>query len=250
KEVLLISSTGSTNSLARDLVSRGHPEGTVIIADYQTEGRGRHGRKWIAPQGKNISMSIILTPPLTFRDTPLLTLMAAVACTSAIREKFSLPVSIKWPNDIMLEGKKLGGILTELRAEGERIIHAIMGIGINVNLSADEIPDEIRETATSFLIGAGREVSRTEVAASILNEIGRWYEILMSQGGKPVREEWLRLSSTIGKEVKVTMPSETITGKAVGIDETGMLILRLPHGGIRVINSGDLTMVRQQCSSA
>ncbi|MFA5353152.1 MAG: biotin--[acetyl-CoA-carboxylase] ligase [Thermodesulfovibrionales bacterium] len=243
REILLIPLTKSTNTLARELAHEGCPEGTVVMANDQTEGRGRHGRRWIAPQGKNISMSIVLYPALPFREAGLLTLMSAVACASALRG-LSVPASIKWPNDIMISGKKIGGILTELRAEGERIIHAIMGIGINVNILADEMPEEIRETATSLAIETGTGVNRTDLSVRILREIDSWYERLLREGSAPVREEWLRLSSTIGKTVKVTMPAETITGKATGIDETGMLLLSLSDGSERVINSGDLTMVR------
>ncbi len=244
REILLVPATGSTNTLARDLAQEGRPEGTVVMANDQTEGRGRHGRRWLSPPGRNLCMSIILTPPRPFREAPLLTIMSAVACASALRAALSIPVSIKWPNDIMVSGRKLGGILTELRAEGDRIIHAIMGIGMNVNITAQEMPGEIRETATSLRIETGGDISRTRLAVLILRELDRWYEILLREGAGPVREEWLRLSSTIGKTVRVMMPSETVTGEAIGIDGTGMLLLRLPGGSVRVINSGDLTMVR------
>lgn len=243
-EIIFFETINSTNTCAMELADKGYPEGTVIIADAQTEGKGRLERKWLSPQEKNLYMSIILRPVILPRDAAILTLMSAVACTSAIKRSSSVPASIKWPNDIMVSDRKLGGILTEIKADMDRIFHAVIGIGININLEAGDMPDEIKAIATSIKNETGDVLSRAEVAVEILREMDRWYSILLSNGKKPVIKEWLRLSSTIGKVVRVTIGDKVFTGIAENIDEEGMLMLKLPDNTVKKISAGDVTILR------
>ncbi|MFO0754684.1 MAG: biotin--[acetyl-CoA-carboxylase] ligase [Thermodesulfovibrionales bacterium] len=239
-EVILLDRIDSTNTYAMELAFRGAPEGTVLLADEQTGGRGRRGRAWISPPGKNLYMSVILRPDISPRDATVLTFLAAVAGATAVRALTSLPVAIKWPNDLLVGGKKLGGILTEMKADMDRIFHAVIGIGININMARETLPGEIRSVATSVLAETGKVCRRTPFAVEILKEMEKRYRVLREKGRGPLLEEWLSLAATIGKHVEVTAGEGKISGFAEGIDEEGMLLLRLPDGSLRKIGSGDI----------
>ncbi len=215
-----------------------------MLADSQEKGKGRLGRFWISPPGVNIYMSIITRPAIAPEDATLLTIMTAVGCTIALRRVTGLNVTIKWPNDLMVSGKKIGGILTEMKTYPAKIIFAIVGIGINVNIDIDVFPDDVRKIATSVKNETGITYSRTEIIAEILNEIDRWYGFLKVMGRKILLSEWQKLTSTLGREVKVTAGNETFTGLAESLDDKGMLILRLPSGVLKRISAGDLTILR------
>jgi BirA family biotin operon repressor/biotin-[acetyl-CoA-carboxylase] ligase len=243
REILFYETVGSTNSIALDLSGRTE-EGSVILSDSQERGRGRLGRLWISPPGVNIYMSIVLKPGIKPSDATLITLMAGVACAVAIRKVTGLGVSIKWPNDLMASGKKLGGILTELKTDGKTIAVAVVGIGINVNMDMSELPGDIKKMATSFRNETGKIYHRESVVAEILNEIDRWYSNLKEMDREKILFSWRRLSSTLGREVMVVAGRKTCKGIAESIDDEGMLILRLPSGDIERISSGDLTILR------
>ena len=245
KEVLFYRTVDSTNELASSLSSQKKTEsGTVIIADMQSKGRGRLGRKWISPPGVNIYMSVILKPEMEPRDATLLTILSAVACTVAIRAGSGVPVSIKWPNDLVVSGKKIGGILTEVKTGLNKINTAIIGIGLNVNLEPSEFPDEIKALATSLKAESGKHHARGKIIISILKEIEFWFYILKREGRVPLLEEWRRLSSTLGKEVVVTIGEDTVRGMAEDIDDEGLLILGLPSGLKKKISAGDISILR------
>jgi BirA family biotin operon repressor/biotin-[acetyl-CoA-carboxylase] ligase len=245
KEVLLYDTVDSTNELAASLsATKDLASGTVIIADAQEKGKGRLGRRWLSPPGLNIYMSVILMPEIGPRDVTLLTLLSAVACVTAIIGESGIRASIKWPNDLMVSGKKIGGILTEVKTDPDRINAAIIGIGLNVNIEAAEFPDEIRALATSLKAESGRHFSRSGIIVRILREMEYWFHILKTDGRIPLLREWKRLSSTLGKEVMVATGSETIRGKAEDIDDEGMLIVRLSSGVKKRISAGDVTVLR------
>lgn len=253
KKIIFLETVGSTNTSAMELAGKWCEEGTVVIADAQTGGKGRLGRKWLSPPGKNIYMSIVLRPEISPRDATVLTLMSAVSCATAIKKCSSIPVTIKWPNDLMVSDMKLGGILTEIKADMDRISHAVVGIGININLDLTDMPGEIGSFATSIKIEQkrgsaeaqnGYDFSRTLVAVEILKEMDRWYSILLTTGKKPIADEWMLLSSTIGRAVKVTVGDAVFTGIAGSIDEEGMLMLELPDNSVKKISSGDVTILR------
>ena len=242
-EIRFFHSVASTNVTALDMAGNVE-EGTVVIAESQEHGRGRHGRAWESPPGVNIYMSIILKPRLAPEDAMLMTLMAAVASADALREHTGLDVRIKWPNDLLVHDKKAGGILTEMKTEGGRVVCAVIGIGINVNTDLSGFPEEIQTEATSVKKELGISVRRTEVVAGILNELDRWYRVLCTKRGDRILSEWKRLSATLGKKVLVTIGESTWRGVAESIDKTGMLVLRLSSGERRIIHAGDLTHLR------
>jgi len=243
-DLFFYDSIPSTNMVAMELASKGCPDGTVVISDAQTAGKGRLGRSWISPPGKNLYLSIILRPALSPRDATALTLLAAVACTSAIRSATSLAASIKWPNDLIVGQRKLGGILTEIKADIDHIIYAIVGIGINVNLNAEDMPEEIKAIATSIFVETGGHFSRSDLAGAILLEFDKWYGHLLRKGKKVVADEWLTLSSTIGKRVRAAAVNQTFEGVAEGIDDDGLLILKLNDGTYHKMSAGDVSIVR------
>ncbi len=244
KDIFVYDRVGSTNELAMSLATKDDLwANTVIIADSQEKGKGRLGRVWISQPGRNIYMSLLLRPKLDTRDATMLTLLAAVSCTHAIRRVSNLPVLIKWPNDLILSGKKLGGILTEIRADIDKVNLAVVGIGINVNMVKKDFKDEIRSIATSIKEESGEDCSRDELIIEILRQFERFYNILIKQGKRSLLDEWKTLSLTIGRNVKVVMGDETVTGFAEDIDDNGMLILKLQSGLLRQISAGDITLL-------
>jgi len=253
KEIIFHESIDSTNALAMELAERGLPHGTVVIADRQTKGKGRLGRIWFSPPKGNVYMSVIVRPELEPKDATLLTIMSAVSCARAMKNSTGLDVKIKWPNDLMLSERKIGGILTEMKSDQDRIIFAVIGVGINVNARLDAFPPEVRAIATSVIEELGgkkdtREASRTRIIAGILKELEQWFKIMMTGGRKQLINEWKKLSSTLGKKVKVVSGQDTFSGIAENIDDAGMLILKLSSasggGALKRISAGDVTMLR------
>jgi BirA family biotin operon repressor/biotin-[acetyl-CoA-carboxylase] ligase len=243
-EIIRLGTVDSTNTYAMELAENGAGHGTVVIAENQTNGRGRMGRTWVSPPGGNIYMSVILRPLMRLKDTTLLTIMSGIACCRAIRDITALATEIKWPNDVVISGKKLGGILTELKSKGDRISFAIIGIGINVNVPLEGFPPDVRGMATSIRDETAKDHSTDVIIEGVLNEIDLWTAILDEKGGAPILDEWRRLTTMLGRTVNVTLGRETLTGVAEDLDEQGMLILRLPSGISRKINAGDLTVLR------
>lgn len=243
REILFYDTVGSTNTVASDLAAKSR-EGTVVLADSQEKGRGRLGRLWVSPPGVNIYMSIILKPETEPRHAPLITLTVAVACATALIRTTGLNVTIKWPNDLIVSDRKLGGILTEVKTEQRKIVAAVVGIGINVNMDVGGFPEDIRAIATSIKNETGTTHSREVIAAEILNEMNRWYTVLKENDRETILSQWEQLNSTLGREVMVTAGQETYTGFAEAIDHEGMLLLRLPSGEMKRISSGDLTILR------
>lgn len=189
-------------------------------------------------------MSAILKPEIAVRDATFLTVAAALSCAYALRSKTGLNVNIKWPNDLMVSGKKIGGILTELRSGHDKINFAVIGIGINVNFCGEDFPEELVNIATSVKEVTGKYFSRSEIIAEVLNELELWYKKLTGDGRFLLLEEWKRLSCTTGRGVRVTLCNEVISGLAEDIDDEGMLVLKLASGERRRISTGDLTELR------
>lgn len=234
--------TDSTNRLARELAARGAPEGTLVVAEEQTGGRGRLGRGWFSPYGKGIWCSLILRPTLSPLDAPPLTMLAAVAVAEALQQAAGLLAGIKWPNDLLAGGRKLCGILTELDAEVERVNHLIVGIGLNVNIAPGEFPPELTNTATSVLAVTGRRASRVKLLQEMLAALEYWYLRWQKEGFSPVLSRWKEHSITLGRPVLVTSHRESYEGWAEDVDESGSLILRLPGGERLKIFSGEVSL--------
>ena len=249
KEIIFHESLDSTNTLAMELSEKGVSHGTAVIADRQLKGKGRLGRTWFSPPHGNIYMSVIVRPEIEPKDAALLTIMSAISCARAIRNSTGIEVKIKWPNDLMVSEKKIGGILTEMKSDQDRIVFAVIGIGINVNSSLDAFPSDVRAVAASVMEelrakGYSQEISRTLIIAAILNELERWFKVLIKGGRIQLINEWKKLSSTLGRKVKVVSGKDTFSGIAEDIDDEGMLILRLPSGGLKKISAGDVIMLR------
>lgn len=243
KERILLETVDSTNSYAFSLALGGCPDGTVIVADAQTKGRGRHGRVWHSPKGKNIYMSIILRSPQ--KDSiSLLSLMAAIAVSEAIEEKTSVPVRVKWPNDIMISDnrgfRKVGGILSEARFSGDNPEFVILGIGINVNSEREDLPPDLIDRATTLKVVVGKDINREGLLEGILGFTDKWYSLLCKGHKERMLNRWRELSLTIGKEVMAIKEKGVIKGKALDIDEEGRLLLCLPSGRVERISSPEV----------
>ncbi len=244
KEIVVYDEVESTNSIGYDLLKQGYPSGTVVIADRQTKGKGRLGRTWISPSGKNLYMSFAIKPSITPKYATLLTLTSVVACTTALRRFTDIPVLIKWPNDMLVDHKKVGGILSEMKIEGEKIKAAVVGVGINVNMTEEDIPEEIKDIATSLRICKGEEFSRALLATEIIREFDKWYQLLEKKNRKTIIDRWMQLSGTIGRQVKIVLADKEIFATAEAIDEEGRLIVKLQDGTYEKICAGDVTLLR------
>jgi BirA family transcriptional regulator, biotin operon repressor / biotin---[acetyl-CoA-carboxylase] ligase len=241
KDIIVYDSVESTNDLALSLATKREiAPGTVLVADQQTSGKGRLGRTWESPAGLNIYISLIIRPELEPKDTTMLTVLAAVAGALALQRSCSIPVSIKWPNDLVISNKKLGGILTEVRADPDRVALAVIGMGINVNMDYSGLPGIIRHIATSVRIETGKNHSRNEIIIQLLKEFEQWYSILKKEGKKPLLDAWRKNSSTLGRKVNVIMHGISWSGIAEDIDDNGMLILKMRSGKRKTISSGDI----------
>ncbi|WP_312339754.1 biotin--[acetyl-CoA-carboxylase] ligase [Anaerospora hongkongensis] len=241
RQIHYFSDVGSTNNEAKKIAADGCPEGTIVVAEAQTVGRGRLSRGWFSPYGKGIWLSVVLRPPFQPQQAPKCTLMAAVAVTKAIRGFCDVPCGIKWPNDILYEGKKLVGILTEMSAEMDAINYIVIGMGVNVNTSAEEFPPELAEIATSILAVKNEPVSRLQLLCRILAELELIYQQVIREGFAPVLEEWKTLSVTLGQAVNVIGPDEQYSGTAVTIDEDGALLVETDMG-LRKVIAGDVSI--------
>jgi BirA family biotin operon repressor/biotin-[acetyl-CoA-carboxylase] ligase len=244
REAVFVRETASTNDLAMGFASEGAPEGTVVAADSQTKGRGRLGRRWASPPGCNVHMSVVLRPALPPRDAPVLTVLSAVSVAEALRDVAGVEAAVKWPNDVLVHGRKIAGILLETRSDTDRVLFAVLGIGINVNVRIDGLPEEVRKSATSLSALTGREHSRAEVMAAVLDRLSCRLDELGEKGRGALLDRWRELSSTLGREVRVAEGGISFTGKAMDIDEDGRLIVRLEHGGTRKVASGDVESLR------
>jgi BirA family biotin operon repressor/biotin-[acetyl-CoA-carboxylase] ligase len=230
----------STNTLAMDLAHHGAAEGTVVVAERQTHGKGRLGRTWVSPGG-NLYVSVILRPAVAVQKAPLATLMGAVAVASAVRERQGLAAGIKWPNDILLAGKKCCGLLTEMSSEPDRIKHIVLGIGVNVNMDLDALPPDVRQRSTSLAAVHGAPLDRTRLLADLLEQLDRWYACFLRSPGA-VLDAWRRLNVTMGRSVSVRCREEAIEGVARDVDEDGRLIIAMPDGTERAVASGEVTL--------
>ncbi|MEN2986665.1 MAG: biotin--[acetyl-CoA-carboxylase] ligase [Thermodesulfovibrionaceae bacterium] len=245
KEIVILEEVESTNTVANELLKIGYPSGTVVIANKQLKGRGRLGRVWISPANKNIYLSIGIKPNFPPKYATLLTLTSTVACTLALRRFTDIPVTIKWPNDMLINNKKVGGILTEMRTEAERIKSAVVGIGINVNMDETDFPEEIKDIATSLKIHKGKIISRALLIVEVLKEFDKWYQLLEKTKRKEIIDKWIELSGTIGRQVKIVLSErQQLVGIAEAIDEEGRLILKLSDGAYEKISAGDVILLR------
>ncbi len=232
----------STQKIAHRLAYDNAPEGTVIIAEEQVSGRGRMDRKWHSPKYTGIWMSIILRPNIPLPKAPQLTLLTAVAIVQAIEERTGLLPEIKWPNDILLNGKKVTGILTELEAEADRINSIIIGMGINVNQTNEDFPNELKGIATSILIEKGEKVLRADLIKGIFTKLEKLYLLYLAEGFLPIKLLWESYAISIGRNITARTLSHSIFGKAQGITDDGVLMIEDEHGKIHHVYSADIEL--------
>ncbi|MDI6791077.1 MAG: biotin--[acetyl-CoA-carboxylase] ligase [Thermodesulfobacteriota bacterium] len=238
-EIHYLPTTGSTNNVARDLAEKSAPEGTIVIAESQTKGRGRLDRTWYSPPGTGLYFSIVLRPQLDPYDLPKITLLAGIAVAESIEETTGLHPLIKWPNDLLLEGKKVAGILTELYGDITSP-YVILGIGINVHTRREEFLPELQEIATSLTMVGGQNISRANLMQAILTHLGGWYEIFKKGVFQPILDAWRKRCVIIGAHVKILSGEKELEGTVVDVDVGGALLLRDQSGQIRRILSGEV----------
>lgn len=237
----------STNTVLFRLAEKGASEGTVVIADKQTSGRGRLGRKWISPPGVNLYISLLFRPRIPARESPLLTFLASVALVEAIKKTGAENPCIKWPNDVQLDGRKVAGVLTEMKPRGNSAEFVVVGLGVNINMTRAEINSEMREasrTATSIKERLGKDIDRAKFASDLLLEIESWYRTFDKRGKSSILKEWTDRWGGRDRRVRVdTEQNDKFEGTAVGIDGDGHLLVRKDDGSIIKVIAGDVTVI-------
>jgi BirA family biotin operon repressor/biotin-[acetyl-CoA-carboxylase] ligase len=251
RELLYLPRTGSTNDVAKDLAARGASEGTVVLADEQTAGRGRMGRPWLAPPGACLLCSILFRPDLSPTQAQRLTMLCSLAAADAVEQVAGLRVALKWPNDLVVRSQvsnlksqdwgKLAGVLTETGVAGRRLAFVVVGIGINVNVEPETLPS-LAPDATSVLAEVGRPVGRVPLLAALLAGVERRYDAL--QAGESPHQEWADRLATLGQPVQVLTSDEVVSGVAESVGQDGALLLRTPDGQLRRLLAGDVTLAR------
>ncbi len=241
----LLESVGSTNLEALKRAAAGAPEGTVVIADEQTAGRGRLSRSWQSPPGCNLYLSLVLKPAVEPAAAPQLTLLAGVAVAETLSRWCPGRVGLKWPNDVQVRDRKVCGILTEMRISGGGISSVIVGIGINVNIRRDELDPAFRDAATSLREETGAPVDRAVLVAALLEDLERLYDPWLREGFDAIRVRWLRYSVLTGQRIRVSFQDVVEEGTAVGLDDDGALILEEPPGVFKRVLAGDATILKE-----
>lgn len=242
REIRVFQETASTSDLLERLARDGVPEGLVLFAETQTRGRGRLGRNWVSPPGKGLWFSVLLRPPLRPQAATRLTVAAAVAIIRAIRTQLPIVPEIKWPNDIMIQGRKIAGVLTELTGELDSIRHVTLGVGVNVNLEAADFPATVAPTATSLRLALGRTVDRPALAAALLRELDEAYAAILEDRFVALANEWSDACFTLGRPVTVTAGQRRVAGRAEALDDEGALLVRTEYGHLERVVGGDVTL--------
>jgi BirA family biotin operon repressor/biotin-[acetyl-CoA-carboxylase] ligase len=242
RDIRVFQETTSTNDVMEKLARDGVREGVVIFAEAQSKGRGRLGRKWVSPPGKGLWFSVLLRPNLAPQQATQLTVASGAALRRAIQQHTGLKPEIKWPNDILIGGGKVAGILTELSAELDHVKYVILGMGVNVNLAAGDFEPEWRRVVTSLQAESGKAISRAELAVAILRELDVDYARIRAGRFAAVAGEWQAHCCTLGHQVVVRLGERRVRGRAESLDEAGALLVRSEHGHLERIIGGDVTL--------
>lgn len=241
KPIVYFEETDSTNNQAKKLGEQGREHGTLVIAETQTSGKGRRGRSWVSPAQGNIYMTILLKPDIEPAQAPMMTLVMAHSAALAIRETTGLEAQIKWPNDVVVERKKVCGILTEMSAEIDYVNHVVIGIGINTNMP--EIPKELQAKATTLAKEKGRPVERARLAAAVINRFEKDYDIYMeSKDLSNFKDSYNQMLVNAGREVSIQEAGREYCGQALGINDSGELLVKKEDGSIRQIFAGEVSV--------
>jgi BirA family biotin operon repressor/biotin-[acetyl-CoA-carboxylase] ligase len=239
------SQTKSTNDEAFLLGLAGAADGTVVIADSQSKGKGRLQRSWHSPRGTNIYTSIILRPEIELRKASRIPIFAGVAVAEVLNQYCPGRIKLKWPNDVLLDGKKVSGILSQLKTSENKVDFIVLGIGINVNTDSGQFPQELQDTATSMFIKTGSRISRQELIISLYENLGKWYRNLMEAGFESIKDKWLAMSDMIDRRVEISFLGETVSGKVKGLDDAGSLILMDDRNEEIMITAGDAIILKR-----
>jgi len=235
----------STNTMACRLARDGAPEGTVVAADAQGKGKGRMNRVWQSPPGRNLYVSIILRPSIAPPAAPQLTLVAGVAVADLLTACGLKDVTIKWPNDILISGKKVCGILTEMNSSARGIDFIILGAGLNINMNRENFEPALCDTATSLKIETGKTHDRIEIISGLLNFFETWYRVFLSVGFPGVRDAWLRHTDILGRQIRVVFQEDTKTGVVMGIDDDGTIMMQGADGTTQRVIAGDVYLLKE-----
>ncbi|MBF0159074.1 MAG: biotin--[acetyl-CoA-carboxylase] ligase [Magnetococcales bacterium] len=236
----------STSRVAMAMARDGAPEGTVVVADQQTQGRGRVDRSWYHHPDKNLAFSCILRPAIAPMQAAQLTLLAGVALAESVAALGVEGATLKWPNDLLISGRKAAGILSEMILQGQQVMAVVIGVGVNVNTDLSDFPTELRQTAISLSHAQSSglvPLSRSRLLVSFLDYLTDWYRRLLAQGFEPVRQRWLAMASLMGQPVRVMLDHGLITAVAVDLDRDGFLLINHPDRGLFRVVSGDLIAV-------
>ncbi len=240
RKIFFYPSLGSTNARAFELGRGGEPEGTAVIADEQSGGKGRMGRQWISPAGVNLYTSVILRPVILPRDAHNLTFLLAVSVAEAVSRYCPSRVTVKWPNDVLIDGRKAAGILLEMDSESDRVHFVVAGVGVNINMAASALPADLRPLATSISASCGAQADRAEFTRVLYSALEKWYNVYRDDGFAPVLSAWRGYFASEGKNVKVHSFDRVVTGICMGVEEDGGLLVRTPSGTVEKIISGDV----------
>jgi len=241
RDIRYFETIDSTNRYARRLGEEGAEEGVLVIADEQTDGRGRSGRHWTTPPGSAIAMTLLLRPQLAPERISMVTLVMGLAVAQAVRELYGLDAKIKWPNDVVIGGKKICGILTEMSAELAAVHYIVIGVGTNANLR--HFPEEIRETATSLALELHRDIGRAQLIAGVVKSFEDHYRSFIAAADlSPVMEDYNALLVNAGRAVRVLEPGHEYGGEAIGIDREGRLMVRRDDGSLCLVYAGEVSV--------
>jgi len=243
KELLFFDEVDSTNDVAMQSGAKGLAEGLVVLSEGQYHGKGRMGRTWVSPKNVNLYISILLRPDISPQYAPVMTMMSAISTARAIKEVTGLETTIKWPNDILIDRKKVSGILTEMNAEQERINYIVAGIGINVNMKKQDFPEDLRMPATSLSECLGKRVDRMNLLFTLIKILEQDYEELKKDGIMSIFRKWRKGCDILNRRIKVSLPGEEITGVAEDFTPEGGLVMRLDGREKRIIYAGDVLII-------
>jgi BirA family biotin operon repressor/biotin-[acetyl-CoA-carboxylase] ligase len=245
QKIHYFSEVTSTNDVAKKLATLGAEEGTMVIAEAQTCGRGRLGKGWLSPKG-GLWFSVILYPKVKAKDAFKITFLTAVAIAKTIKKMLKLNAEIEWPNDVLVSGKKVCGILTETSIRGETVDSVIVGVGINANIDSNFFPEDLKKNATTLSAEVKKEVDREKLLRKLLEELEVYYRMLKENNFDSILEEWKQLNRLFGANVEVVSFNEKIEGQAVNVDQNGALIIKLADGTTRKVFSGDVTYLPEK----
>lgn len=242
KQLIFLREVGSTNNFAKELASDGVVEGTVAIAEEQTAGRGRLGREWVSPRG-GLYFSVVLRPKLKAGEAVRLVFVAELSVVEVLRELYGLKAETKWPNDVLVNGRKVCGILAEMKTKGENVNFVVLGIGVNANFDVKKaLPGKLWESVASLQNELGRKVGLEELLRALLEKLDCIYEQFLKEGFSPVLEKWKNYAGFLGHQVEVASETEKLRGLALDVDYEGALVLRFEDGTMNRVFVGDLSL--------